>query len=120
MIKRAIRSNIRTDLLQRLWNALPEQRGELLPYFRQARAYKSECGCTMGGVFLMGALILLLLDILFFHVLSSGGWLSTGLEGTAFIFGASIVGKATGIVIARIRLAWMYRELRIRYRMEGE
>ncbi len=119
-MKRAIRSIIRTDLLQRLWNALPERRDELLPYFRQARAYKSECGCTMGGVFLMGALVLLLIDILFLHQLSSGGWLATALYGTAFAFGASIVGKGTGIAIARIRLTLLYRDLRLRYRIEGE
>jgi hypothetical protein len=42
------------------------------------------------------------------------------LRASAFVFGAAAVGKLTGISIARIRLARLYRHLRVKYNLEGD
>jgi len=39
--------------------------------------------------------------------------------GAAFVFGSAVVGKLTGMGIARLRLALLYRDLRIRFPLEG-
>jgi hypothetical protein len=119
-MKQSNRSTGHIDILQRLWRALPEETDKLRPYVEKVKSYRNECGCAMGGVFLIGSLLLLVVDGLFFNGIIGGHWLTTALRGTAFAFGASIAGKATGIGVARIRLALMYRELRIRYDTERE
>ena len=72
----------------------------------------------MGGIFLVATFICLILDGLYFHEISSAGWMTTLLRGTALVFGASILGKAIGIAIARLRLGLVHREVRLRYPME--
>ncbi|MGB6415544.1 MAG: hypothetical protein WBF50_02965, partial [Pseudolabrys sp.] len=86
----------------------------------KAKAYRNACGCVMGGVFFVGALVLLILDGLFSHQITNGSWVAATLRGAAFVFVASLAGKAIGIGIARLRLVLTYRELRIRYPMNGD
>jgi hypothetical protein len=86
----------------------------------KAKAYRNECGCVMGGVFFVGALVLLILDGLFSHQITNGSWVGATLRGAAVAFVASLLGKAIGIGIARLRLVLTYRELRIRYPMNGD
>ncbi len=105
--------------LERLLHSFPEERESLRPYVDRAKAYSNECGCSMGGAFMVGSLGLLILYGLLFNGFGRGNLLTDALWGTAFVFGAGIVGKLTGIGIARIRLAMLYRHLRIRYHMEG-
>jgi hypothetical protein len=119
MIQGAIRSTRNVGVLEQLWRALPDEREKLRPYVEKAKSYRNECGCAMGGIFLIGALALLILDGLSFHGISGGGWLARALCGSAFVFGASILGKAIGIGVARMRLALVYRKVRIRYHIEG-
>ena|ERR1700741_3508551 len=104
--------------LERLWQALPNERDALRPYVEKAKAYRNECGCIMGGAFFIGALAFLICDFLFFHQMVGGSWVVATLRGAAFVLSASMLGKAIGIGIARIRLALIYRELRLRYRIE--
>jgi hypothetical protein len=73
-----------------------------------------------GGVFFVGALVLLILDGLFSHQITNGSWVAATLRGAAVAFVASLLGKAIGIGIARLRLVLTYRELRIRYPMNGD
>ncbi|HEV3038300.1 MAG TPA: hypothetical protein VHA33_11035 [Candidatus Angelobacter sp.] len=120
MIKTAIRSGGRADILAELWNALRDEREKLLPYVGKAKSYRNECGCTMGGVFAIGALMLLILRGIFFTHAGGGHWHAAILQGTAFVFGACMLGKGTGIGIARIRLGLLYRDLRLRYHSEGK
>lgn len=118
MIHTAIWSGGRADILAELWNALPDERERLLPYIEKAKSYRNECGCTMGGAFAVGSIVLLILRGIFFSPSSGGHWIMAILQGTALFFGACILGKATGIGIARIRLGLLNRELRLRYHSE--
>jgi hypothetical protein len=103
---------------ERLWLALPHERPTLQPYVEKATAFRNECGCTMGGIFIVTMFVCLIMDRLYFHEISGAGWITTLLRGIALVFGASILGKLIGIAIARLRLAWVHRELRLRYPTE--
>jgi hypothetical protein len=120
MIQTAIRSGRKADVLAGLWSALPEEREKLLPYVEKAKSFRNECGCTLGGVFAVGSMVLLVLRGLFFTHAGGGHWIIAILQGTAFVFGACILGKGAGIGIARIRLGLLYRELRLRYYSGGK
>lgn len=120
MLPGAIQSTRNAAFLERLWHALPNERDRLRPYIEKAKAYRNECGCVMGGVFFVGALVLLILDSLFSHQITNGSWVGATLRGVAVAFVASLLGKAIGIGIARLRLVLTYRELRIRYPMNGD
>ena len=112
-------ANGRETILERLWRSLPEERETLRPFVERAKAHRNACGCAMGGVFLVGAVVLLIIDGLFFHVIGGRHWAMVALLGAGFAFGAGILGKLIGIGIARVRLALVHRELRIRYHMQG-
>ncbi len=106
-------------VLDRLLRSLPDERHRLLPYVRRAEAYRTECGCRMGGVFLAAALGFCVFTLMLrgFPTAHLAGVL---LRGLALIFGAGIAGKLTGIALARLRLALLYRRLRLRFAPEGE
>ncbi len=105
--------------LEGLLHSFPEERESLRPYVDRAKAYSNECGCSMGGAFLLGSLGLLILYCFLFNGFGRGNLLTDALWGTAFVFSAGIVGKLTGIGIARIRLALLYRHLVVKYQMKG-
>jgi hypothetical protein len=115
----SILSNRNPDLLGRLWRDLPGMRNELRPYFEKAKSYRNECGCAMGGGFLIAAIAVVLLHRIAFHPSRGGHLLMSILQEIAFVFVACILGKAIGIGIARIRLSLLYRKIRIRYQTEG-
>lgn len=81
------------NILAQLWRALPDERQKLGPYVEKARPYRNECGCSIGGGFLIGSLVLLILYRLFFNAVGSGHWFTTTLRGTALVIGAYILGK---------------------------
>ena len=103
------------SVLDVLLRSLPREREHLRPYIDRAKALSSECGCSMGGAFMVAALAL----VVGYEVVSAGsaqaGVISRVLRDGAVVVGASIAGKLTGLALARVRLAWLYRELRIRY-----
>jgi hypothetical protein len=107
------------NLLEGLLHSFPEERETLLRHVDRAKAYKNECGCSMSGAFLVGSLGFLILYGFLFSALDGRHLVTNALWGTAFVFGAGIVGKLTGIGIARLRLALLYRHLRITYHVEG-
>lgn len=109
-----------TNILERLLRSFPEERESLRPYVDRATSYGNECGCSMGGAFLVVSLALVILYVFLFNKLDKANLIADVVLGTAFVFIAGIVGKLAGIFIARIRLAMLYRHLRIRYRVEGE
>ena len=102
-------------VLDTLLRSLPDEREHLRPYIDRAKALSSECGCSMGGAFMVTALAL----VVGYEVVSAGsaqpGVIGRVLRDGAIVFGAGIAGKLTGLAVARVRLAWLYRELRIRY-----
>ena len=107
-------------LLEFLLRSFPEERQRLRPYVDRAEAYHHECGCSMGGAFLVGSLGLLMLYAVFFDGFAGSSVLNGVVRASAFVLGATVAGKLTGIGIARIRLALLYRHLRIKYDVEGK
>jgi hypothetical protein len=103
------------SVLDRLLRSLPDEREQLRPYVDRAKALSNECGCAMGGAFMVAALVL----VIGYEVVA--GWAGPSnvlvrvLRDAAIVFGAGVAGKLTGIGIARVRLVWLYRELRVRY-----
>jgi hypothetical protein len=106
------------NAIERLQRAFPEERESLRPYSERAKAYSNECGCAMGGAFLVGSLALLILYGFFFNRFGRAGLIAYVFLGTAFVFGAGMAGKLAGIGVARIRLAMLYRHLRVKYRVK--
>ena len=102
------------SVLDRLLHSRPQERERLRPYVDRAKALRSECGCSMGGAFMMTALVLVVRAVAFAE---PGGTTLVGraLRGVAIVFAAGGAGKLLGIGIARARLAWLYRQLRVRY-----
>jgi hypothetical protein len=107
------------DILERLLIARSDQRDALRSYVQRAKALRNECGCAMGGAFLIGSIGLLILYHLFLRDIGRMSLLTEALVGAVFVFGAGMIGKAVGVGIARVRLAVLYRGLRVRYRTEG-
>jgi hypothetical protein len=104
MTNATARSTRNTSILDRLWIDLPAEREALRPYIERSKSLRNDCGCAMGGGFLTGALLIVILDGLFFHRITGRGLLNSGLRGTALAFGASVAGKVIGIGVARLRL----------------
>lgn len=55
------------------------------------------CGCEVGSIFLMTALVVLVLAFV-------AGWRTSWWNVTAIVFGAALAGKITGLVVAELRL----------------
>ena len=67
----------------------------------------NECGCRMGGAFLIAASLLVAAYTVFFGELG----VRLVLLGFAFVFVTSMLGKLTGMLIAVARLAVISRRL---------
>jgi hypothetical protein len=106
-------------ILTRVWVASPEERAVLRGYLDRVKVYRNECGCALGGVF--GALVLLVLIVYDFGYggFSLQHWFNDTARAIACLFAAVLIGKATGIGVARIRLVLLGRELRARYGAQG-
>lgn len=70
----------------------------------------SECGCTMGGIFLAAAMAAAVAYFVITAALDFGSM----LLAIGFVFGASVVGKFVGLGVARIRLLLLRRALSAR------
>lgn len=101
--------------LNYLWTALPAERENLRPYVGRAKSYRNDCGCTMGGIFVVGTLALLILYGLVFRGFDVQHWLLDMISAAACLLGAALIGKMIGIGLARIRLMLLGRDLRTRY-----
>lgn len=69
-----------------------------------------ECGCTMGGVFLV---IALAAAVMYFLVRGGLG-MQSGLAALGLVFLASVIGKLVGLGAARIRMIRLRRILTAR------
>jgi hypothetical protein len=67
----------------------------------RARAYSRECGCAMGAIFLTAALALTLI----YFATTGDLRVGTGIACVMLVFFASMLGKMTGLVLARAKLA---------------
>ncbi|MGH7497792.1 MAG: hypothetical protein ACREL3_02960 [Gemmatimonadales bacterium] len=106
--------------LEHLLHSFPEERENLRPYVDRAKAFSNECGCSMGGAFMVGALGLVVVYGVLFDGFAGHSRLTDLLGGAVLVCSAGIIGKLTGVGVARIRLALLYRDLRIRYVLEGD
>jgi hypothetical protein len=107
------------EILDGLLAARPDQRDALRSYVQRAKALRNECGCAMSGAFLTAAIVVFITQFVFFRNVHRMPLLGEVPAGVAFVFVAGLIGKALGVGVARLRLALLYRGLRIRYRGEG-
>jgi hypothetical protein len=107
------------NALDQLWHTHPSEREELRPYVAKARAYRNECGCSMGAAFFSASVVILVIRSAVFHFAVNGRWFMAIVHAILFTLGAAISGKLVGIGVARIRLLLLYRDLRNRYRVRG-
>lgn len=107
------------NALDQLWRTHPSMREELHPYAEKARAYRNECGCSMGAAFFSLSIVILVIRSAVFHFAVNGRWVMAIVHAILLMLGAAILGKLVGIGVARIRLFLLYRDLRNRYRVRG-
>ena len=93
---------------------IPTDDPELESLRSRADRYGTDCGCAMGAVFLVSALVLALLYTFFVGDLS----LSTGVGAVAFTVIAAPLGKLVGLATASLRLSLLRRSISRRFRPE--
>ena len=75
---------------------------------RMISRYKSECGCKLGGIFAVSAIVICVPYVLLsISAISLFAGIKLILWSAVVIVAAGLVGKAIGIGVARIRL-WLY------------
>ena len=99
------------DKVKQYLNTLPNGSQEKEYYVREIKKYNSECGCSMGARFLFGSLVIFIFYILFSKGHPFSQMLKTGLEGLLIVFIISLLGKLTGVGVARRRLQRLYKEI---------
>lgn len=107
IVNRSMRLASRVDALAVRLSEGDPQKTELRS---RIAALDNECGCTMAGIFLAVAVGLAAV----YFVMAGGPSFSSGLLAGGFIFGAAIVGKATGLGVAQLRLLLLRRLLTTR------
>jgi hypothetical protein len=98
------------DRVDALAIRLPEGDPRKADFRRLIAALADECGCTMGGIFLVAATILAIA----YFIIAGGLTIGSALLAIAVVFVASLVGKAIGLGLARIRLLRLRRVLSAR------
>lgn len=99
-----------------LLDSLPDESEEKILLTEKIRKYRNECGCSMGGKFLVASIIG---GTFYFVVVGAGKQGSifwNGLTCLLFIFISAGLGKLTGIGIARLRLSILLRSYKNRRR----
>lgn len=78
---------------------------------RTIRTYKNECGCKLGGIFAISAIIICIpYSLLSFTAISVFAGIKMLLWSAMVIVAAGLVGKGIGIGVARIKLMALYRK----------
>lgn len=106
-----------SEILSYLWLSLPTERKNLRIYLDRAKSYRNDCGCAMGGIFIVGTLAVLLIYGFVYRNYNDGHWFLQLIFAAACLFAAALLGKMTGIGIARLKLIFLGRELRRRYQV---
>jgi hypothetical protein len=108
-----------TRVIPRILAAFPDREEELRPFIERAARYRHDCGCHMGGLFLISSIAI---ATAYIALSTRSGPIEFGqqvLAGALFVVLATAVGKTVGIALARIRLALLHRELTRRYSIRG-
>lgn len=81
-------------------------------FVRKIKTYKNDCGCKLGGIFAISAiLICILYSLLSFNPISVFAGVKMILWSAMVIMVAGLVGKGIGIGVARIKLMALYRKV---------
>ncbi len=82
-------------------------------YVDKIKKYRKECGCSMGGLFVIISLAgYVAYTWSVFHEVSLFSAAKIIFTGIVIVFVAGLVGKITGIYLAKIKLLLLYRSLR--------
>jgi hypothetical protein len=93
-----------------LLRRLPEGDPYKVSAQKRAATFDHECGCAIGGTFLIAAAVLAAGYLLLNQHVTIG----TLLAAAGFVFAAAIAGKLIGILVARIRMRLLHREVSVR------
>jgi hypothetical protein len=77
---------------------------------KRAAGFDHECGCAMGGIFLIAAAVLAAGYLLLNQHVTIG----TLPAAAGFVFASAIAGKLIGLLVARIRISLLHREVSVR------
>lgn len=93
---------------EKILEGLPNESEERKVLTTKIKKYRNECGCAMGGRFLVASIIV---TIIYFAILGDGGRSLPRevLISLIFVFFFSLIGKLVGIGIARWKLAALLR-----------
>lgn len=91
----------------------PSERAEV--HARMDR-YNRDCGCALGGVFTVAAL----LTVVVYIAVTAAFAIGVIGAGIAFVFASSLLGKVLGLAVAAVRLGLLRRSLSRRARLRGE
>jgi len=97
-------------------NAIPVDEIDRSRYAEKIKKYSTECGCSMGAVFLFASA-----GGFIYWFLVHEGWksghvmISYAWQGALFVFFSALLGKLAGIGIARIKLVRLYYSLKHKY-----
>ncbi len=102
---------------ERILNAFPESREEILRCTTRFKKYSSDCGCSMGAMFLLASVAIYLA-----YLVVSQDWRTHFprqlLFGIVLIFISSALGKLIGIGLARLKLAVLQKYLMARFPLQ--
>ncbi len=85
---------------------------------RRAGRYRTECGCAMGGAFLVAALVGWVAHVIDDGNFDAGHVVRQVLVGALVVIACSIAGKGIGIGLARLRYVVVRRRIHRLYGME--
>jgi hypothetical protein len=84
---------------------------------RRLDALRTDCGCRLGAIVMLGATGLWVARMVVAPV-AGRSWLSTVAWGLLVLFTSTLIGKLLGIALSRIRFHFAVRSLRRRVPLE--
>ena len=84
---------------------------------RRLDALRTDCGCGLGAIVMLGATGLWVAHTVVAPV-AGRSWLSTVALGLLVVFTSTLIGKLLGIALSRIRFHFAVRSLRRRVPLE--
>jgi hypothetical protein len=111
MSRRRFMTRTSTEIDQLVGQLALESSERLDVKARMAR-YNRECGCSLGGLFMVAALLAAPAYI----VVTADFSIGAAGAAIAFVFVSSLLGKALGLAVASVRLEMLRRSLSRRVR----